>query len=380
MEDPKLPIFTAGIRTPFAKAHKGSFVNVRPDDLMAELLTELLRRNQGIDREQLEDFILGCAYPEGEQGYNMARTVALGAGVTIPGCTVNRLCASSFEAVAIAAARVKSGWGERYLVGGVESMTRIPRRGANFSESESIRSTCEMAYVPNGETAENVCKQYPDLDRNAQEDFAARSHELAAQAYDQGKYDEQIYPFLIQRDEFIRVPVNREKIASLKPAFRDDGIVTAATSSPLTDGATAGFVLSRNAAVNAGLSAGLEIIDVAAAHVPPEVMGMGPVPASQLLLRRNRLTPNDISAVEINEAFAVQVLASMQELGISLDRVNGWGGALAIGHPLGASGLRLLMTLHDRLAAMGEIENYGLATLCVGGGQGMSILCRYVNF
>ena len=380
MADQELPVFTAGIRTPFAKAHKGGYVDIRPDDLMVKLCRELLQQNDGIDRVAIGDFILGCAYPEGEQGYNLARTVALGAGISVPGCTVNRLCASSLEAVAIAAARIISGWGQTYLVGGVESMTRIPRRGANFSESASIKSTCAMAYVPNGETAENVCQRYPDLHRNAQEDFAARSHELAASAYDQGKYSKQIYPFEIQRDEFIRVPVNREKIASLKPAFREDGIVTAATSSPLTDGATAGLVMSRKAAAEAGFSSGLEIVDVAVAQVAPEVMGLGPVPASQILFRRNQLSPNDISAVEINEAFAVQVLASIQELGISLERVNGWGGALAIGHPLGASGLRLLMTLSDRMAEMGEPDAYGLATLCVGGGQGMSILCRYVKF
>ena len=375
-----LPIFAGGIRTPFARAHKGGYIDVRPDDLQLELIREVLKRQPGLDPASIDDLIVGCAYPEGEQGYNLGRMVAIGAGLSTPGCTVNRLCASSLESVAIAASRIAAGWGERYLVGGVESMTRIPRRGANFSESKLIESQCRTAYVPNGETAENVCQRYPELDRNKQEEFAARSHELAATAFDKGAYSNQIFPFKIQRDEFIRVPVDRDKMASLKPVFRDDGSVTAATSSPLTDGAAAGLVLSRQAAIKAGLSSGIEIVDVATAHVEPELMGMGPVPATQVIFERNGIGAQDISAVEINEAFAVQVLASLKDLAIPLEKVNTWGGALSIGHPLGASGLRLMMTLHDRLAQLDESGGLGLATLCVGGGQGMSILCRYIKF
>ena len=377
LEASAIPFFIGGRRNAFAKADKGGYIDDRPDDLLVRLIKELLNAS---DIEGFEDLIVGCAYPEGEQGYNMARTVALGCGLSVPGCTVNRLCGSSLEAIAIAASRIKSGWGNRFLVGGVESMTRIPRRGANFSESDAIKATNEFAYVPNGDTAENVVARYPNLDRESQEDFAARSHELAAQAYDQGKYSRQIYPFKIQRDEFIRVPVNREKMASLKPAFREDGVVTAATSSPLTDGATAGIVLSQELARDSQFENGLEILDVAVAHVEPELMGLGPVPATQMIFQRNGIGPDDISAVEINEAFAVQVLASIQELEIPLEKVNCWGGALAIGHPLGASGLRLMMTLHDRMAEQDEPGSLGLATLCVGGGQGVSVLCRYVKF
>lgn len=343
---------------------------------------QLLRSYQGsaLWSSGPEDLILGCAYPEGEQGYNLARTVALGAGLAVPGCTVNRLCASSLEAVAIAASRVVSGWNDCLLIGGIESMSRIPRRGANFSESENIIKTDPDAYIPNGQTAEKVAAKYPHLSREKQEDFAARSHELADAAFDQGKYDHQIRLPIGARDEFIRVPVNREKMASLTPAFDEQGIVTAATSSPLTDGATAGWVVSDTVISNSSFDCGLEICDVATAHVAPEIMGLGPVPATKKILARNNLEPDDLVTVEINEAFAIQVLASLEELNIPLERVNTWGGALALGHPLGASGLRLVMTLHDRMAEINEDGALGLVTLCVGGGQGMSILFRFNRF
>lgn len=370
--------FVGGRRTVFGKAFKGCFKDTRPDDLLAELIGGYRYNQFSVFKPQ--DLIVGCAYPEGEQGYNLARTVALGCGYEAPGCTVNRLCASSLESVAIAASRIRSGWGDCILVAGVESMSRIPRRGANFSESEKIKSIHQHAYVPNGTTAENVARKYPHLDRRVQEEFAARSHELADQAHTKNFYDQQIRTLGSNRDEFIRVPVDLEKMASLKPAFNENGVVTAATSSPLTDGATCGWVVSEQVAQEAGIKSGLEILDVAVAHVGPDVMGMGPVPATQEIFTRSNVNPGDLTAIEINEAFAIQVLASIEELNLPIDRVNAWGGALALGHPLGASGLRLVITLHDRLAQTGEVGSLGLATLCVGGGQGMSILFRYVEF
>jgi acetyl-CoA acyltransferase len=326
----------------------------------------------------IEDVLVGCAYPEGEQGYNVARVASLGVGLAVSGITMNRLCASSLDAMSTAAARIEAGWGQRFLVGGVESMSRVERRGANFSPSDAITTTCPQAYVTMGETAENVAGRYA-ISRERQEEFAARSHELALKAYEAGHYATQIHPYLIERDEFMRYPVDRAKVASLKPAFAEDGIVTAATSSPLTDGATSGWVVERELAASLGVETGLEIMDMASAHVAPEVMGLGPVPATQMLLKRRGLRPEDIHAFEMNEAFAIQTLACIQELGIPLDRVNTWGGALAVGHPLGASGLRLLMTLHDRLAEVGTPGALGLATLCVGGGQGVSVLARWVE-
>ena len=372
-------IFTAGLRTPFGRAFKGSYADFRPDDMLVELLNANMARHPGLWAAPPEDLIVGCAYPEGEQGYNIARMVAIGAGLEMPGVTVNRLCASSLEAAAIAAARVRSRWGQHYVVGGVESMSRIPRRGANWTESGKIKSVYSQAYVPNGATAEKVAGQYPNITRLMQEDLAAASHQNAGTAFDAGKYSRQIHPLLIERDEFIRLPVDRQKMASLKPVFAEDGVVTAATSSPLTDGATCGLVMSGEKAVDLGVSTCVEIVDATVAHVPPEVMGMGPVPATRALLDRNNLRSDDVAVYEINEAFAIQVLACIQELKIPAERVNTWGGAMAVGHPLGASGLRLLITAHDRLLTEHEPGALGIVTLCVGGGQGMSMLLRHIG-
>lgn len=373
-------IFTGGLRTPFGRAFKGAYKEVRPDDLMIELFDAQSQRYANLWDRMPQDVVVGCAYPEGEQGYNFARMVSLGAGLEAPGVTVNRLCASSLEAVAIAAGRIAAGWGDGYLVGGIESMSRVARRGANFSESQKVKNSWPSAYVSMGETAENVASQYPHLDRARQEELAARSHTLAFEAFEKGCYADQIHPYLIERDEFIRVPVDREKMSSLKPAFRDNGVVTAATSSPLTDGATSGWVVSEQVAKECGVKYGLEIVDIAVAHVAPDVMGLGPVPATKIIFERNNIAATDVAAFEINEAFAIQVLASAEELNLPADRINTWGGAMAVGHPLGASGLRLVMTLHDRLRQQSEPGSLGIATLCVGGGQGMTILFRFVVF
>ena len=293
---------------------------------------------------------------------------------------MNRLCASSLEAVAIAALRVKAGWGDLYLTGGIESMSRIPRGGAGFSPSEKVQQASSEAYIQMGFTAENVAKEFPTVSRAEQEKLAGKSHELADQAWKDGHYQQMIHPYLIEKDQFIRVPVNYEKISSLPPAFKEDGVITAATSSPLTDGATSGWVASEEVLKEHGYQDGLEIEHASWGHVAPEVMGMGPVPAVQNLIKETGISLDEISAFEINEAFAVQVLASGSELGLDMAKVNAWGGAMALGHPLGASGLRLVMTLHGRLRDLGEDGARGIATLCVGGGQGMALLCRYKKF
>ena len=373
----KKAIFTAGLRTPFGRAFKGAYKDVRADDLLVEILAAQSQKHPQLWQNGPDDLIVGCAYPEHEQGYNVGRMAAIGVGIEVPGMTVNRLCASSMEAVAIAAARINAGWGDAYLTAGIEAMSRIPRRGANFSESDRIKSENPQAYTPNGETAELVASNFPEITREKQEAFAARSHELAFAAYEQGKYETQIHPFMIEKDEFIRFPINHEKIASLKPAFKENGTVTAATSSPLTDGATSGWVLESETANRLGITHGLEIVDAQVGHVAPEVMGMGPVPATQRIFERNKIKASDLAAVEINEAFSIQVLASMHELKIDPGSVNTWGGAIALGHPLGASGLRLVMTLHDRMAELDQDGAMGITTLCVGGGQGMTILFRW---
>lgn len=371
-----IPLFTAGLRTPFGRAFKGAYTEIRPDDMLVDLLQANRERFPALWGVAAEDLIVGCAYPEGEQGYNLARMVAVGSGMETPGVTVNRLCASSLEAAAIAASRIKSGWGRHYVVAGVESMSRIPRRGANWSESDKIKSVDPQAYIPNGTTAECVAARYPHITREIQEQMAAESHEHAGAAYQSGQYRNQIHPLRIDRDELIRLPVDREKMASLPAAFSEQGVVTAATSSPLTDGATCGMVLDKEWARSLGVTRGIEMVDAAVAHISPAYMGLGPIPATRILLQRNRLAPTDIAVYEINEAFAIQVLACMEDLGIPVDRVNRWGGALAIGHPLGASGLRLLLTAHDRLLTEHPPGSWGLCTLCVGGGQGMSLLVK----
>ncbi len=369
-------IFFGGIRTPFCRAHKGALADLRPDDMLVELLAaNQARLPNELNAQTPDDLIVGCAYPEGEQGYNLARMVSIGLNWPVPGVTVNRLCASSLEAVGTAAGQISGGWGKYYAVGGVESMSRIVRRGASFSESELIKKANPHAYVANGETAERVADNFPHITRAKQELLASRSHQSANEAYEAGNYQNQIHPLATQRDEFIRYPVNHEKIASLSPAFRENGTVTAATSSPLSDGATAGWVLEKNFANDHGIESGLEIVDIAVAHVAPELMGMGPVPATQKIFERQGITANDLSVVEINEAFAIQVLACLEQLQIPLEIVNNWGGALALGHPLGATGLRLMMTLESRMATAAH-GDLGLATLCVGGGQGMSILVK----
>lgn len=373
-------IFTGGLRTPFGRAFKGGYAEVRPDDLLVTLLKQQSVRQAALWRSRPDDLIVGCAYPESEQGYNIGRTAALGAGLEVPGMTVNRLCASSLEAAAIAASRIRAGWGASYLVGGVESMSRVKRRGENFSESEAIKQTCPQAYVTMGETAENLSSQHPAIGRNSQEDFSERSHRLAHEAYQVGFYKDQVIDFRISRDEFIRYPVDRAKMASLEPCFKADGVVTAATSSPLTDGAASGWVVSEADARRQGVHDGLEILDCTWGHVAPEVMGLGPVVAVRELLKRNSLQAADVSAWEMNEAFSIQSLVCMEELGIPEETVNTWGGALALGHPLGASGLRLLITLEGRMKASAEEGALGVATLCVGGGQGMAMLVKCRTF
>jgi acetyl-CoA acyltransferase len=371
-------LFTAGLRTPFARAHKGAYMNVRPDDLLVGLFREQAKRNSSLAGP--EDVIAGCAYPEGEQGYNVARMAALGAGLEAPGMTINRLCGSALEAAAVAAARINAGWGARYLVGGIESMTRIPRKGAGFSESELVKQTVPQAYISMGETAEEVARRYPRVTRDRQEEFSARSHELAHKAFEDGHYASTVVPTAgLSRDEGIRYPADRAKMAQLKPAFLETGVVTAATSSPLSDGATSGWVLREDEARKSGVRDGLRILDVAWSHVAPEIMGMGPGPAMKSLFQRRGIKPSAIAAYEINEAFAVQVLAVGDDLELPLERINTWGGAIAVGHPLGASGLRLLMTLHARLAHEDRAGALGVASLCIGGGQGLAVLTEYVK-
>lgn len=359
-----------GARSAFTRAGRGAYKDTRPDDLLVALL-----RHCELGAWPLEDLIVGCAYPEGEQGYNLARMAALGAGLALPGVTVNRLCASSLEALAQGAARIACGQARCVGVAGVESMSRVARRGAHFSESAAIRASAPEAYIQMGETAERLAERF-QIERAAQEDLAAESHRKAAQ-HRQALPTLRLAGQVVQaKDEFVRDPIDRQRMAQLPPAFRPDGSVTAATSSPLSDGAACALLLHATQLPAARASDGLDLLDAVVTHTAPEWMGLGPVSAIETLCARHGLDPRaDIAAYEINEAFAVQMLAVQAQLRLPEARVNAWGGALALGHPLGATGLRLMLMLGARLASQ-PAGTLGIAALCVGGGQGMALLAR----
>ncbi|CAN7364248.1 thiolase family protein [Variovorax sp. LjRoot130] len=368
-------------RSPFHFARKGALAEVRPDTLAAEVVKGLLRRTD-LDPSLLEDIILGCAYPEAAQGNNLARIVGLLAGLPheVGGMTVNRFCGSSMQAVHIAAAQIESGMGDAFLCVGVESMTMVPQGGFTFSPSPELKANTD-AYISMGETAENVAERW-HVSRADQEALAVQSHRKAAAARDEGRLAGEIVPIaavsgeLISADGCIRPATSLEALAGLKPAFRSDGVVTAGTSSPLTDGAAAVLVVSDAFAARHGLQALARIKSFATIGVDPAVMGIGPIPATRKALARAGLTVADLDVVEINEAFSSQALACIRELGLNPATVNLDGGGLAIGHPLGATGARITGKAASLLVR--EKGRYALATQCIGGGQGIATVLERV--
>lgn len=368
-------IISSYARTPFHFAKKGALATVRPDTLGAEVVKGLLARTD-LDPALLEDVILGCAYPEASQGNNLARIVALLAGLpqSVPGMTVNRFCGSSMQAVHIAAAQIEAGVGEAFLCVGVESMTMVPQGGLNFSPHPTLLKQSD-AYISMGETAENVAQRW-NVSRADQEQLAVESHRKAAKARDDGRLSEEIVAIatedgsVIDVDGCIRPTTNLEALASLKPAFRSDGVVTAGTSSPLTDGAAAVLVASDSFAARHKLPMLARIRSFASVGVDPAVMGIGPIPATKKALERAGLSVADLDVVEINEAFSSQALACIRELGLNPATVNIDGGGLAIGHPLGATGARITGKAASLLVR--EQGRYALATQCIGGGQGIA--------
>ena len=376
-------------RTPFHFARKGALIGVRPDDLAATAIKGLIDRT-GIDPAAIEDVILGCAYPESEQGNNVARLALLLAGLPIEvgGMTVNRFCGSSMSAIHIAAGQIAIGAGEAFICGGVESMTRVPQGGFNFSANPRFRRADNPdgdimleAYISMGETAENVAAQY-DISREDQEQLAFASQQKAAAAQAAGKLRDEIVAVatpdgqVVDTDGCLRPQTTLEGLAALKPAFRPNGSVTAGTSSPLTDGASATLVCTEAFAATHGLEVLARIRAVASAGCPPEIMGMGPVPATLKALDRAGLRIDDIDVVEINEAFGSQSVACIRELGISMDRVNLDGGGIAIGHPLGATGARITAKAAQIMTREGK--RLALATQCIGGGQGVATILEAV--
>lgn len=364
------------LRSPFHRAHKGKLANVRPDEMSGQVIRQLLQRNN-IPGSMIDDLILGCAYPEGEQGYNLGRLLTFigDLPVSVPGTTINRLCGSSMQAVLSAAANIEVGWGDCFLVGGVESMSRIQRRGFNWSPSSELEEKFPDAYIGMGMTAENVAKQWKQT-RLQHEEFALLSHKKASHAQSKGLFRNEIASIqspdeLITDDGCIRGNTTLESMAKLNPAFGEDGLVTAATSSPLTDGAVFMIVCSEDFAEKHSLNPLARIVAGAVTGCEPHIMGIGPIESTKEVLRRSNWSVQDVDLFELNEAFSSQSLAVINDLGINPEIVNLHGGALAIGHPLGASGARITGKAASLLHA--TKSKRAVASMCIGGGMGISI-------
>ena len=364
-------------RSPMHFANKGELAKVRPDDMAAEVVKALVA-STGVEVEDIEDLVMGCAFPEAEQGFNIARLVAGHAGlpISVAGVTVNRFCGSSMTAIHNAAGMIQMDAGEVFIAAGVESMSRIPMGGFNPMPNPAIYQDYPQAYISMGETAENLAKKY-EISRADQEEFAVSSHKKAAAAAESGKFDDEIVPIGdVKTDGTIRGDSTTERLATLKPAFLADGTVTAATSSPLTDGSAAVIVCSEAYADKHGLDKLARIKSVAVAGCAAEIMGIGPVPATNKALSRAGLKIDDIDIIELNEAFAAQGLSVLKELGADVNKVNLDGGAIALGHPLGTSGVRITGKAASLLKR--EKKKFALATMCIGGGQGVATVLEAI--
>lgn len=364
-------------RSPMHFASKGALAKVRPDDLVAAVVSALVSGG-GVKAEAIEDLIVGCAFPEAEQGFNIARIAAGLAGlpVGVAGITLNRFCGSSMSAVHMAAGAIAAGAGELFVCAGVESMSRIPMGGFNPMPNPKLGQSYPQAYMSMGETAENLAKKYA-IARGDQEAFAVTSQKKAAAAAESGKFSDEIVPIgEVKTDGTIRPETSAEGLAALKPAFDEKGTVTAGTASPLTDGAAAVVVASEDYARKNNLPVLARIRSMAASGCAAEIMGIGPVPATKKALERAGLSLKDIDIIELNEAFAAQSLAVIKEAGFDPARINLDGGAIALGHPLGASGARIVGKLASLLTR--EKKKYGLATMCIGGGQGIATVLERV--
>jgi acetyl-CoA acyltransferase len=370
-------IISAYVRSPFTPAHKGGLAKTRPDDLAALTIKGLLS-NVTLDPSAIEDVLLGCAFPEGEQGLNMARLVVMLAGLpdSVGGVTINRFCGSSMEAIHSAAGKIAIGAGDVFIASGVESMSRVPMTGFNPLPNPTLYASRPAAMMSMGLTAEHVAKEC-NVSRADMEAFALASHQKASKA----DFSNELIPIptkagIIEKDGCIRSDTTLEALAGLTPAFQAHGLVTAGTSSPLTDGAAAVLVVSEAYADTHGLPKLARIKATAVAGLAPESMGLGPIAASQKALARAGISAKDIDIAEINEAFAAQAIPCMSRIGIAPEKVNIQGGAIALGHPLGASGARITgkaaQLLHDTNG------RYALATQCIGGGQGIATVLEKI--
>jgi acetyl-CoA acyltransferase len=370
------------VRSAVGRAHKGSLALTRPDDLAGEVVAKLLERVPQVAPEMIDDFVLGCAMPEGEQGLNVARLAGLLAGLPqeTSAMTINRFCSSGLQAIALAAGSIAVGYHDIVVAGGVESMSSVPMTGFHLSASAKLMAELPTAHTPMGITAENVATRF-HISRSEQDEFALKSQQKAAVAMHQGKFDDEIVPvtavrysgnekqtFAFKADELPRPDTTLEGLAKLRPAFAARGSVTAGNASPLSDGAAAALVMTRDRARALGVEPLGIFRSFATAGVDPALMGIGPVPAVQKLLAKTGLSMADIDLVELNEAFASQAVYVQKVLEIPDDKLNVNGGAIALGHPLGCTGAKLAATALFELRRRGAKR--AIVTMCIGGGQG----------
>lgn len=381
------PVIVAATRTAVGKAKRGSLATYRPDEMAAEVIQELLRRAEGLNPNEIDDVILGCAFPEGPQGMNLARLVALRAGlpVSVPAETINRFCASGLQSIVHAAYAIIAGQIEVAIAGGTESMTMVPMTGYKFAPEPQMASEYPEAFTSMGLTAENVAEKY-GISRDDQDAFSLRSHQRAVAALDQGLFNEQVMPleveivepggnghpkkrtFTFDRDEGPRTDSTLEALARLRPAFKEGGTVTAGNSSQMSDGAGGVIIMSRAKADTLGLKPLVRFISFGVAGVPPEIMGIGPVEAIPKALELAGMSLDDIGLIELNEAFAAQSLAVVRQLGLNEEITNVNGGAIAMGHPLGCTGTKLTVQLIYEMKRR-DVQ-FGMVTMCIGGGMG----------
>ncbi len=391
-------VIVATARTPIGRANKGSLIECRPDDLSSLIIRAVLAKAPQLDPSQVEDVIWGCGQPAGEAGANIARVASILAGVDAPGVTVNRYCSSSLQTIRMAAHAIKAGEGDVFVSGGVETVSRFMNGMADGGpandkfkaarERTKLRSEGGQpswtpadgladVYIAMGQTAENVAEA-ENVSREEMDEFGARSQQLAVEFQDNGYFDREITPVtladgtVVSKDDGPRPGTTVEKLAALKPVFRPDGKVTAGNACPLNDGAAAVIVMSDTKAKELGITPLARIVASGVSSLNPEIMGLGPIEACRQALKRASMTIDDIDLVEINEAFAAQVLPSAKHLGIPLEKLNVHGGAIALGHPFGMTGARIMTTLINGLQT--EDKRFGMESMCVGGGQGMAMI------
>ncbi len=388
-------VIVAGSRTAVGKSKRGTTRNWRSDEMAAAVIVDLLDKVEGLDPAEIDDVVIGCAMPEGAQGLNFARLIALRAGLPVetPAMTVNRFCSSGLQTIAMAAERIIADGADVIVAGGAETMSLVPMTGFRINPNPHLVETMPEAYMGMGMTAENVADEF-EVSRQAQDEFALRSHQRAVTAQAEGRFDEEIVPieikevsigldgresktFLFDRDEHVRPETTLEALAKLKPVFKNGGTVTAGNASPLSDGAAAVLVMERGKAEAMGFTPILRFVGFGVGGVRPEIMGIGPVAAVPRVLKRSGVSLDDIDVVELNEAFAAQSVAVIRELGLDEEKTNPNGGAIALGHPLGCTGAKLTVQLmHDMVR---RDLSMGLVTMCIGGGMGAAGLFERVN-